>query len=138
MTNPTQLDPVSVTIALTAFLLGSQSAAEATAPYAIIILSALVGAGFSTSGVKTESTWHSIGRLFGICGLACLGTVPVCMIIQHYTALDARWFFGLVAFLVGFRNSTIPSDITRSFRFMTALAASWLRWKLKDPQEPPR
>lgn len=136
MAGPSQLDPVSVVVAVAAFLFGSQ-AAEAAGAYFIIAAAALLGAGFGAGNAGETTGWQSFWRIFGAVGFACFWTVPICLLIEHFSKLEARWFFAGVAFFIGFRSRMLVTDLTRVFRFFVSAAAGWISDRAKN-QEPPK
>jgi len=131
MATTSQLDPVSVAIVAAAALFGNQAAAEIVGPYSIIIVGALLGASFGSSGSTPSTGWSNFFRFVVAAAIACIFTVPASLLIQHYTTLDARWFFAAVALLIGFRSRMIPTDMIRAIRFL-------IRLKSGAPQEPPK
>lgn len=123
------LDPPAVITALVTAVIGNQALAEVLGPYSIIVIGAMVGASFSTSGEETLTWGQTILHLTKVLGLALIATVPLSMLVIHwFPYIESRWVFGPMSILVGARNKQLPQDVK--------LLVVWLKtYRTKDGEK---
>ncbi len=110
-TPASQLDIVTVMTAVAVSLFGSEPLAGFVGPYFVIILCAVLGASLSGSGHPTPTRAEVITHLARAMGLAVVATVPLSLVAEHDLHFEARWLFGPVALLVGWRNRALAADL---------------------------
>lgn len=101
------IDPVAVAIYALSPMLGEVSARFA-GPYAVIILAAAVGAGWSLGRSSKASLGGALGHFALIIGTAVLVTWGVSAVLSHYTGLDSHWLLAPVALFIGGIGSDWP------------------------------
>lgn len=109
MSPSSQLDPVSVLIALAA-LVFSPNVAAVVGPYAVIWIGATLGA-YWALGVREPCTRAKALRFFlAINAMAMLLTVPLAVAARPYlpAALDEQWIFGPMALGIGLVGDRWP------------------------------
>lgn len=99
------LDIVAVLTLLVAAVSGQPVLAQIVAPYAVIVMCALLGASVSSSGWKVEGRWMRLRTFVYIVALtvsAVVITVPLSeMAAPHLDGHPPRWLFGPLAGLIG-------------------------------------
>lgn len=134
MTTPAnQLDLVTVLIAAATAIFGSKELAEYVGPYAVIVLASVVGAAFSAASAGVDSPGQVLMHMLLVVFLAVLVTVPLSIVVAYVTPLEARWAFGPVALLIGWRNKRLPDDFDGVWRFFAELISEKL--KSRGPKE---
>lgn len=123
-----ELDPVTVATTVAVALFRNVIVGEIVGPYAVIVGCSMLGASISGGAVRTETHCQTIGHMARAVGLALLSTVPLCLILAHYTPLEPRWLLAPLAFVVGWRNKKIPEDLNWSI--------GWLKSKAQSPRTP--
>jgi len=98
-----QLNPVEATVALL-LLVFSPEAAKIVGPYAVIILSAALGASWSLGRKPPlERNAGAFAFFLKIIGTACLVTVGLAELAKHYFKLDIdiTWLLAPIGLLIG-------------------------------------
>lgn len=125
-----QLDIVTVATAAALAIFGNPQVADFAGPYAVIILCAVLGASVSGSGESTAGHRGTLAHLAMGIGLALVATVPLSLVLAHYTGFEARWMLGPVAVVVGWRNLQITTDLALAVSL--ARAAARRAWGAKE------
>ena len=96
-----QLDPVSVAIALASVIFGPALAAV-IGPYAVIIVSATVGAAWALGRRETDKKSNAVAYFALINGTAVLVTVGISNLVGRWLGhADANWLLAPVAMVIG-------------------------------------
>ena len=96
-----QLDPVSVAIALASVIFGPALAAV-IGPYAVIIVSATVGAAWALGRRETDKKSNAVAYFALINGTAVLVTVGISNLVGRWLGhVDANWLLAPVAMVIG-------------------------------------
>lgn len=97
-----QLDPVSVSVAIAGVLVGP-GLADLVGPYAVIILAATTGAGWSLSKRESVPRWTAVLFFLRLNALAVLITVGLATLATKVwpTMGDVNWMLAPISLLVG-------------------------------------
>jgi hypothetical protein len=114
MTQPPQLDIVSVLTAVAALLFAPELAAM-VGPYAVILIGATLGAAWGATRRPASSRIGTLGYIAGMVALACLVTVPAAAAGSKLTGLHLHWLLGPVAALIGALGPEWAYNKARSF-----------------------
>lgn len=134
----TQLDVVTLAVALAAGVFGPELAAI-VGPYAVIIIASALGAGWSASRIEVRTKWALVGHMAGMVGLALIVTVPLAEITAQELGYPLNWVMGPLAAGIGALG---PDGI--AFLWREGIGAvlgnlrTWLAGRLGGaPKEPP-
>lgn len=103
---PPSLDIVTVTIAVTTWMVGAEVAAV-IGPYAVILLSALGGAAWSATRRQQPTRAATLLHIALSVGLALIATVPAAELIARWTDLQSRWMLAPAAVLIAARPDVL-------------------------------
>ena len=109
-----QLNPVEATVALL-LLVFSPEAAKIVGPYAVIILSAALGASWALGRMAPlERNSGAFWFFAKIIGTACLVTVGLAELTKHYFSLpiDITWLLAPIGLLIGGVGEDWPKLVT--------------------------
>jgi len=137
LTPPPQpaLDIVSAAIKASAFVFGSEAAAQYIGPYLVIIVASCVGAYLGTVKDDTKTSMATLVNAAVGTLAAVLVTVSISMVCAKYTPFEAQVWFVPIAGLIGFRYKQIPSDLGRLWGFGTRLLGDWLRLRFRETEK---
>lgn len=107
---PTQLDIITVAIAVASWVLGAEVAAI-VGPYSVILLSAVGGAAWSAGRKAQPTRLGALLHIAGSVGLALIATVPLAELIARWTDLQARWTLAPAAVLIAARPDWVWRQI---------------------------
>lgn len=95
---PPPLDIVTVSVAVFSFAFGPSGVVLGA--YAVIVLSALGGAAWSSASRAVSTRWATLQHVAFCVGLALLLTVPLAGWLQAHAGLEMRWTLGPIAALI--------------------------------------
>ena len=114
---PPVLDLVTVAGTVATFAFGP--AGLVVGAYAVIILSALGGAAWSSASAAPGTRWETL-RHFGLgVGLALLLAVPLADWIQAHAGIEMRWTLGPLAALVAAKPEWVLRRISAAWTAFT-------------------
>lgn len=112
MTQPPQIDPISVAVAV-ATVVFAQDVAHIVGPYLVIVFASTIGASFAMVARKPTSRLKAAAFFFRVNGLSILLTYSVAAIAHTYYPVDtAKDWFVPVAFCIGFVGDRWPALMT--------------------------
>src|SRR5688572_13270300 len=125
--NPQPLDFVTLAAALAANVF-SPEIARFVGPYSVIFISALLGAGWSSSRLPSATRWDVVRYMAGMVTLSMLITVPLAEFASAKLGFPVNYWFGPVSLFVGALG---PDGIAKAYR----LTLGWVirrLWPLAD------
>lgn len=114
---PPALDPVTVAVGLASFAFGPSGVVVGA--YAVIFLSALGGAAWSSASRPEASRWETFKHFGFRVGLALLLTVALADWLQRYTGLEMRWTLGPLACLIAAKPEWVLRRINAAWSAFT-------------------
>ena len=114
---PPLLDLVSVAGAVATIAFGP--AGVIVGAYAVVILSALGGAAWSSASRPEDSRLGTLKHFALRVGLALLLTVALADVLQRYTGIEMRWTLGPLAALVAAKPEWVLRRISAAWNAFT-------------------
>lgn len=109
MSQPPQIDPISVMVAVASLVFASE-VANVVGPYLIILFASSIGASFALKARPTTSRMSAVGFYFRVNGLAILLTYSIATFAhQYYPMKDVGTWFAPVSFAIGFVGDRWPA-----------------------------
>lgn len=109
MTATTQVDPISVTVAL-ATVVFAPEIAHVVGPYLVILFASTIGASFALAARPSTTRMNAALFFFRVNGLSVLLTYSIASIVHsQYPLDDLRSWFAAVAFILGFIGDRWPT-----------------------------
>lgn len=115
--HPPPLDIVTVSVAVFTFAFGPVGVVVGA--YAVIVLSALGGAAWSSASREASTRWATLQHVAFCVGLALLLTVPLAGWIQANAGLEMRWTLGPIAALIAAKPDWVLRRIAAAWNAFT-------------------